>query len=755
MKRQTLFCRLARTEQVDELNKTIKWDASLEAKWGTAYGKLNVGDLGVFIGKDKVYIGYLHEININVSLTFNNIESYFISNDDFLRLNAIEPENNSTMKANFQPFVAKNFVDDEILKTEIKNRNYISFYIINNYDLINEKLYPFNNNDRIVTMNNGKLNFLNLFQNGSLTSFKNFKADLFGSKDFSLSEIKSIHKQKDKGNNIEAINRIEKGINQNSIYKFKSFNEYYNIIHNKSIYRNINDENSLENELENIHHNSKVISNLNTILYGPPGTGKTFNTINTALKIINGKDEQNLNWNDRVEVKKQYEKRIQEGRIVFTTFHQSLSYEDFIEGIKPQKPDEKSETLQYDVEAGLFKSFCSLARTVKIVDKNINWDTPNYYKMSIGGKNRPDLHEWCIANNVIGLGWGGQKDLSKYSDIKDWSNYRDLFTKENPDIVKESRFNVQATYAFMNMKLNDIVVVSKGNHIIDAIGIIKGPYYFEDENPIEFLHYRKVEWLATGLNLNPEKFFKKQISQMTIYEFYSDDVKKDAFKEISNKELSEETKPFVFIIDEINRGNVSQIFGELITLIEEDKREGKNEALEVTLPYSKEKFSVPSNLYILGTMNTADRSVEALDTALRRRFSFIEMMPDYNTINNEISNIKLSDLLFTINKRLAYLINEDHQIGHSYFISVDNEDKLRTVFKNNIIPLLKEYFYNDVSKIQLVLGEGFVTNDKTNKPNFAVSNQDIIDRDVYKLKIIDDDFNIIEALTKLKIEAIA
>jgi len=178
----------------------------------------------------------------------------------------------------------------------------------------------------------------------------------------------------------------------------------------------------------------------------------------------------------------------------------------------------------------------------------------------------------------------------------------------------------------------------------------------------------------------------------------------------TEKDVKTKKKNFVLIIDEINRGNVSQIFGELITLIEEDKREGNRNEMSVTLPYSKEKFSVPSNLFIIGTMNTADRSVEALDTALRRRFSFVEMPPIYNLPELEmmVLNNKLSDLLFTINKRIEKLLGKDNLIGHAYFMDVHGEDDLKSVFQDKIIPLLQEYFFGDYSKIGLVLGKGFI-----------------------------------------------
>lgn len=204
-----------------------------------------------------------------------------------------------------------------------------------------------------------------------------------------------------------------------------------------------------------------------------------------------------------------------------------------------------------------------------------------------------------------------------------------------------------------------------------------------------------------------------------------------------------DTENYVFIIDEINRGNVSQIFGELITLIEDDKRAGNPEALEVILPYSKERFSVPPNLHIIGTMNTADRSVEALDTALRRRFSFELMSPEPELIPEYVGELELRKVFEQINQRISYLLDEDHQVGHSYFMQIEDENDLRDVFKNRIIPLLKEYFYNDYGKIRLILGEKFFR--KISKPTFAVPD-DELDRDLYDLLPIDEKFDIIDAL---------
>lgn len=168
---------------------------------------------------------------------------------------------------------------------------------------------------------------------------------------------------------------------------------------------------------------------------------------------------------------------------------------------------------------------------------------------------------------------------------------------------------------------------------------------------------------------------------------------------------------YVFIIDEINRGNISKIFGELITLIEDSKREGEPEAMSVILPYSKKNFSVPKNVYILGTMNTADRSISLMDTALRRRFEFVEMMPDEDLLDEVVveEDINIHEMLKIMNQRIEVLYDREHTLGHAFFMPLNNEekatiDKLASIFKNKIIPLLQEYFYEDYEKIMLVLG---------------------------------------------------
>lgn len=315
-----------------------------------------------------------------------------------------------------------------------------------------------------------------------------------------------------------------------------------NILDAQTTISNLAIDNGKKDILENILKELSNINNmsLNQILYGPPGTGKTHNAINHALSIVNGREvkeliaEQKADPTKRAEAKKEFDDLVANGQIQFVTFHQSYSYEDFVEGIKSIVNAEGQ--VEYKIEDGIFKRICHEAKKVENSAKN-----------------------------------------------------------------------------------------------------------------------------------------------------------------------------YVLIIDEINRGNISKIFGELITLIEKSKRVGEIEALKVKLTYSgaasSEDFGVPNNLFILGTMNSADKSIALVDTALRRRFEFIEYASDQTLLSTNVEGIDLQQLLKTINSRIEILLDKDHKIGHAYLINVESKNQLCEAFRNRIIPLLEEYFFGDYEKIQLVLGD--------------------------------------------------
>lgn len=413
---------------------------------------------------------------------------------------------------------------------------------------------------------------------------------------------------------------------------------------------------------------------LNQILYGPPGTGKTYHTINKALSIVENKLEDELALEDRAALKERYQTYVASGQIVFTTFHQSMSYEDFVEGIKPEIEEDKDgvRTVVYETRAGIFKELCDNAR------------------VSTAQKEQPVVYQFDDAWN----------DLLEEVRI-------------NREEAKED-FILEILTPNRGLKVTEIT--DQGNLRITPMSVDGLTY------TVSYTRAKKLQAAFPDLSVvkNIDKEFRAVIggSNSTAYWAVINKLNQKIATNQSVVEVATAVlKPHVLIIDEINRGNVSAIFGELITLIEESKRAGASEALELTLPYSKEKFSVPSNLYIIGTMNTADRSVEALDTALRRRFAFEEMMPQPSKITTDgalkenagmLDGVDLAAVLRKINERIEILLDVDHQIGHSYLINVNDTNGLANAFNNCIVPLLKEYFYHDDRKIALVLGAGFI-----------------------------------------------
>ncbi len=330
--------------------------------------------------------------------------------------------------------------------------------------------------------------------------------------------------------------------------------------------------------------------------------------------------------------------------------------------------------------------------------------------MSLGNtqlENELSIYEYCIENNEIRLGYGDDFDFTSANDRGSIAN-----------ILKDPiEYAITAVNLFKNeMKIGDLVVISDGNLKFRAIGEISGDYKFDQNNDISFRQSRAVKWLFKSSSPIPyTSILDNRFSQMTIYKISEKALNREKLKGVLTKpKPSDSILPpnFVLIIDEINRGNVSAIFGELITLIEDSKRIGADDEQRVTLPYSKQLFGVPQNLHIIGTMNTADRSVEALDTALRRRFVFEEMRPRPDLLKPILvgtDEIDLPKILEAINLRLEALLDRDHTIGHANFMKVNSLVDLQFVFAHKVIPQLQEFFYNDWSKIQKILGKAFVT----------------------------------------------
>lgn len=383
---------------------------------------------------------------------------------------------------------------------------------------------------------------------------------------------------------------------------------------------------------------------LNQILYGPPGTGKTYHTINEALAIVDP-DYLSEYKNDRTKIKKRFDELVAKNRIGFVTFHQSFSYEDFVEGLKANSDNG---LLSYSVEPGIFKTICERASSSHL--------------------------------QVVSV------DAFEHAVLQLQEKYEEADERIEMETIRGKTFEIEYAGG-ATFKIFPHSTESTDPKYVASIANVRKLYLTGSKQGIYNTSY------VEGFLLYLKKHFGL----------------KDYVADIADRSIA--AQPFVLIIDEINRGNISNIFGELITLIEPSKRAGGTESLTVKLPYSKEPFSVPSNLHIIGTMNTADKSLAQVDIALRRRFEFVEMMPKHELLADvNVEGINIARLLETINQRIELLYDREHTIGHSFFLPLESEPtigRLARIFELEILPLLEEYFFEDWERVGQVLGDHF------------------------------------------------
>lgn len=402
--------------------------------------------------------------------------------------------------------------------------------------------------------------------------------------------------------------------------------------------------------------------NKNLILTGAPGTGKTHLAMELAYEL--GADEKSI-------------RKVQ--------FHPSYDYTDFVEGIRPQEDN------SFKRVDGEFKEFCKRAMLAQTTDDNMMVglnDNPKVWKVSLKGTGDNDVRQDCLENGYIRIGWPAYKDID--------------FTEYNPNVTEGKK----VLKAFQSaMQIGDIVVSCYTEKVTDAIGIITGDYEY-DEKGGDYPRYRTVRWLAKNIrenimDVNGGKRF-------TLSTVYLSNIKPAAALEIAQKHSdhtqSKINKPFVFIIDEINRGELSKIFGELFGAIEKGYRGEKG---RVRTQYQnmiaegdpfKEGFYVPENVYIIGTMNDIDRSVESMDFAMRRRFAWKEVTAaeSYDAIiaNNNAFNGNKAEVeahMARLNAKIKESLGQAYQIGAAYFLELKNDD-FEALWKNHLEGLIFEYF---------------------------------------------------------------
>lgn len=603
---------------------------------------------------------------------------------------------------------------------------------------------------------------------------------------------------------------------------------------------------TIEAETEGGEEDEEVVDaqqidlDLNVILYGPPGTGKTFATVEETLRVLDPKLLQmnsvaaDATYEDRLyrrqALKQRFDELQTQGRISFVTFHQSFSYEDFVEGIRAET---KEGAINYRVDDGVFKRLCLDAEvTVQRADPDtFVLGDRTVWKMSLGNTLGDEGHifEECLAEGYVLLGYGEQID---FGGATTQEQVKKCF-EDAASAQAQRNFAIQVVHRFKNeLQKDDVIVVSEGNRRIRAIGVVTGSYeYAPRSDEVGFAQRRTVKWLrAYEPSLSASEIIGGNLSQQTLYRLNAPTLDREkltellrtggsvspsmlfsvgqrvgdseylveqvtphvlvlrkpngsevafawnmllelathvhqnrlSLEDIANKrvfnklpgsklekyivngynnvlwkivqpialslamERSPNDAPRVLIIDEINRGNVSRIFGELISLIEPSKRRGAPEQLSVMLPYSKKSFTIPKNVYIIGTMNSADRSLTGLDVALRRRFRFKEVLPNPSLLDElVISEINVGELLLTMNRRIELLLGRDFCLGHAYFYPLlelgdASLQDLAGVFRHQIMPLLEEYFFDDWERIRWVLndhrapdGQGFLRRPST------------------------------------------
>ena len=512
---------------------------------------------------------------------------------------------------------------------------------------------------------------------------------------FSENILRNIAKGENLGLNDNCkISQIHKKLLDDKTYNFWDMLEKYVPLwekygENKANQATSNDkgENTMLDELNKIP--------LNQILYGPPGTGKTYSTIDKALEILKSFDCIDEIPQSREEKQEIFNAYKEKGQIEFITFHQSFSYEEFVEGIKPVFVDENGDEVEnstnmvYKPKDGIFKEICNKAQ------ENLRQANINDGQIDAG-----DVFDGYVEK--------AQEKLTKEEIVS--------FGKNNVKVV--------GVVDFKNS-------VNAGLRCTTSSG--KTPIWITREMVLRDYDNYKNGAIKEAKDIISNYTGKKHAQSWWYLDFYAE-LKR--FEDASNIQTNKKIKePYILIIDEINRGNISKILGELITLIEESKRIGGAEELKVRLPYSNEEFGVPSNLYIIGTMNTADRSIALLDTALRRRFEFVEMMPDCSLLNTDCEGVNLRELLKAMNDRIEFLLDREHTIGHSFFIDITSIEELKEVFAKKIIPLLQEYFYEDYAKIDAVLNGNKMVKSHSMKDLGVKFSNEFVDEDkkIYRI----------------------
>ncbi len=626
-----LIAKLTQKEQYNSTANTIIWQDDTSSRWKNIYGILAIDDRAFFIGQGKVYSGVLKSIIKDSSLTFEQVDVFDLSADDFLSLDASNPEETSAVKAHFPPMLVSSPIDYNAFKSQAQSKSYIHFWLAKDEKL---NVALFRHNDRVATVDDQMIfrRFL-IVKNGNFEEYKTNK-DLFNVKGKTIDDAIKLFQQitkskKGKTNNADLLIRAQKHLEDNDYFEFSSFNGYYNVIHNRRAYL-----------YSNVSEKQFFVGGSYWDSSDPKDQTGRF--LRNGI-WENGYDDKFLDLVNSVPVGS-----------IFAIKTTNKQYDEMeikaIGEVEKNHGDGQTLTVKWDEN---FKSF-------KVGFSGGYWDT---------------------IKRVV-----NQEHIKQI-----------FFHEYDTDEAVEPE---DATSGPLNIILYGPPGTGKTYNSIDtAINIITKENGTHKQNKIEFDNYRqegRIEFITFHQNYSYEEFIvgikpnlatgNNQLSFTKNEGVFYRLSKKAELAYNNSKSTGKEPPKFVLIIDEINRANISRVFGELITLIEDDKRLGADNELKVTLPNGEPNFGIPPNLYIIGTMNTADKSIALVDIALRRRFEFIGKYPDYSVISDDFGK-----KLRAMNERIFKKKNNsaDYLIGHAYFMK---NDGLVNILTNKIIPLLMEYF---------------------------------------------------------------
>ncbi|MEJ8756800.1 AAA family ATPase [Pontibacter sp. H259] len=654
---QNFFAKITVLNQYDPTTSTLTWQDPTPERWDKVYSKLQLGDRGFILGNGVVYSGVVSTVVDHDSIAFSGIETFNLRADRFLSINAVYPELNAQLKGAIgQPYIFEDDINFDAFRQAAQTRDFINFYIVKS-DAVNNYAATFKNNDRIITIDENLVfeNF-GIYCNGNITPILQDQA-FFNVKGKSLYDVIQIFEEvsarrtnRNSSSNLRLLNHIlENFENGNALFQFTSFAGYYNIIHNKTalLYSKIQLSNYyavgaywdgedqtkrfVENSIWQNGYDDKFLEIVNSVPLGSKIAIKAPHVENRkdAVMTIKARGEVISNPKDGKNLEIVWEKDFKPFKVPF-----SGGYRDTISRVT--KPDH--------IQAIFFNN-------IDIYDTE-------------GDDNDNDdgvvVTKALLPLNQILYGPPGTGKTYKLQH-----EYQPLFVDMKDDKVLRKRF--------------DFITFHSNYSYEDFIEGIK-PVLAEEGKDSSDLRFRREQGL----------FYKACVKAVQLAGYVSlEECLADTPE--NRKEKLNNAPQYAIFIDEINRANISRVFGELITLIEEDKRLGaRYEVTDTLLPSSKKSFGVPCNLHIIGTMNTADKSIALLDIALRRRFEFVQLLPDAEKVNDPTHRSFLREL----NKLVHQKKGEDFLIGHSYFMSsAETPLDLVKAMQYKVLPLLSEYFY--------------------------------------------------------------